>query len=66
MGVKDRTKIWERYKGLWVALKGKEETVVGSGKTLKEAVAEAEKNGCTDPLVTRMPERLITFAGTAL
>ena len=34
----DWTQIYEKYKGLWVALKDDEQTVISSGKTLREAV----------------------------
>jgi len=58
----DWTNIYQKYKGLWVALLDDEQTVVGSGKLLKEAVREANKNGCKNPIVTRVPETLSAFA----
>jgi hypothetical protein len=57
----DWTPIFEKYKGLWVALKEDEQTVVGSGKTLEEALEEASTNGYDEPIVTRMPHELMTF-----
>ncbi len=45
------TKLFEKYKGLWIALKDDEITVVGSGKSIKEAVAEAKMNGYEKPIV---------------
>ncbi|MFA6601337.1 MAG: DUF5678 domain-containing protein [Candidatus Paceibacterota bacterium] len=63
----DRTKIYERFKGLWVAIKEEdEETVVGSGKTLKEALEEARKQGYANPIMTRMPLELHTSIGGIL
>ena len=59
----DWTTIFEKYKGLWVALKDDEQTVVGSGKTLHEALEEASKNGYDSPIVTRMPNDLTYFIG---
>ena len=59
----DWTTIFEKYKGLWIALNDDEQTVVGSGKTLEEALEEASKNGYDEPIVTRMPEDLIPFFG---
>ena len=56
----DWTIISEEYKGLWVALKEDEQTVVGSGKTLQEALEEASNNGYDEPIVTRIPEELIS------
>jgi hypothetical protein len=61
----DWTPIFEKYKGLWVALKDDEQTVVGSGKTLQEALAEASKNGYDEPIVTRMPNDLTYVIGAA-
>ena len=60
------TKICEKYKGLWVALLRDERTVVGHGKTLKEAKEMALKKGHDHPIFTRMPTNLSAFAGGAL
>ena len=62
----DWSKIYKKYKGLWVALKDDEKTVIGSGKTAKEAFAKAEKKGYTKPILTRMPEELVTYVGFGL
>ncbi len=59
----DWTKICKKYKGLWVALLDDEITVVGSGRTLKEAKEEAQKKGNKSPIMTRMPDQLIPFVG---
>ena len=61
---KDWTKLYKKYKGLWVALADDEMTVLSSGKTLKEAISKAKKNGYSDPIFTRMPESLVTYVGT--
>ena len=58
------TKLFEKYKGLWIALKDDEITVVGSGKSIKEAVAEAKMNGYEKPIVFHMPQNLVNFVGT--
>ncbi|MDO8728382.1 MAG: DUF5678 domain-containing protein [bacterium] len=57
------TNLQKKYKGLWVALADDEITVLGHGKTLKEARDKAKKNGYTDPILTRMPESLVTYVG---
>lgn len=62
----DWTKIYRKYKGLWVALLDNEQTVVGSGKTAKEAWEEAQKKGYKKPILTRMPERIVTYVGFGL
>ena len=59
----DWTKIYEEYKGLWVALKDDELTVVASGKTAKEAWEKAQAKGYKKPILTRMPEKLVTYVG---
>ena len=67
MGMKpiNMTKIWKKYKGLWVALKHDQQTVVGSGKTLNEAMDEAHRNGYKSPIMTRMPLKLLPSIGGA-
>lgn len=62
----DWTKIYEKYKGLWVALLDDEKTVVGSGRTAREAWEEAQKKGYKKPILTLMPERLVTYVGFGL
>ncbi len=59
----DWSKIWKKYRGLWVALKGDEKTVIASGKTAKEAWEKARKKGYEMPILTKMPARLIPYVG---
>jgi len=59
----DWTKIYKKYKGLWVALKDDEKTVIASGKTAKEAWEKSQKIGYKMPILTKMPERLIPYVG---
>lgn len=59
----DWTKIYEQYKGLWVAFKDDEKTVVGSGQTAKEAFDQAQKKGCETPILTHMPSELTAYVG---
>ena len=61
---KDWTKIYEKYRGSWVALAEDEETVVGSGRTAKEAWGDAQRKGYAKPILTRMPEKLATYVGS--
>ena len=60
---KDWTKIYKKYKGLWVALAEDEETVLGAGKTVKEALLQARKNSNQTPVLTRMPNSLVSYVG---
>ena len=57
------TGIYKKYSGLWVALLDDEKTVIGSGKTAKEAWEEARDKGHKNPILTRMPEELVTYIG---
>ena len=59
----DWTKIYKKYKGLWVALKDDEKTVVASGITAKAAWDVAQKKGFLKPILTRMPKKLIPYVG---
>ena len=59
----DWTKIYEKHKGLWVALKSDEVTVIASGKTAKEAWEEARRRGYEQPILTRMPEEITAYVG---
>lgn len=60
----DWSGIYQKYKGLWVALKSDEKTVISSGKTAKEAWDKALEKGFKKPILTRMPEKLLPFVGS--
>lgn len=62
----DWTKIYQKYKGLWVALQKDEKTVIASGRTAKEAWERARRRGFEKPILTRMPNRLVTYVGFGL
>ena len=57
------TNLQKKYKGLWVALKDDEITVLASGKTAKEAWDKARKKGYGKPILSHMPEKLMTYVG---
>jgi len=59
----DWTKIYQKYKGLWVALKDDEKTVVASGNTVKEAVNKAKERGCQNPIMFRVPTKVMPYVG---
>ena len=59
----DWTPIYKKYKGQWVALKKDEKTVVGNGKTLVAALKKAQAAGYKQPIVFRMPEKIVPFVG---
>lgn len=55
----DWTKIYKKYKGLWVALKKDEKTVLASGKTVKETLEKARKTGYKRPIMLRVPTEIM-------
>ena len=59
----DWSKIYSKYKGLWVALKDDYTTVIASASTAKEALHLAAKKGVADPFLTRVPEKVLPFTG---
>ena len=60
---KDWTKLYKKYKGLWVALAEDDKTVLGVGKTVKDALALAKAKSNKTPFLTRMPETLAAYVG---
>jgi hypothetical protein len=60
----DWSKIWSEYRGLWVALRDDEQTVIASGKTAVEVWQAAREKGFTKPILARMPEKLLTYVGS--
>lgn len=62
----DWSKIYQKYKGLWVAFADDEKTVVGSGHTPKEALEQALTKGIKNPILSRMPDKLVAYVGFGL
>ena len=60
----DWTQICKKYKGLWIALKDDNRTVVSSGKTAKDALFKAQKRGYKEPILFRVPTKIIPYIGT--
>lgn len=59
----DWTHLYKKYKGLWVALKDDEVTVITSGKSLEETAKKAEKKGFKKPIFYFVPNKLTYFVG---
>lgn len=57
----DLATLLTNYSDEWVALSEDQTKVVGQGKTLHEALAQARKNGCQNPTVTRVPEHYSAY-----
>jgi len=60
---KDWTQLYKKYKGLWVALADDEVTVLGAGKTVREAVEQARKRTQKTPFITRVPQKMTSYVG---
>jgi hypothetical protein len=65
MAAIDWTNMYQKYRGLWVALKSDEKTVVASGKTAKTALLKAKKAGTPNPILHRVPSTLSVYVGIA-
>jgi len=61
----DWTKIYKNYKGLWVALKNDEQTVIASGKTPKEVLNTSREKGFRHPILHRVPTEVLPYVGSA-
>ena len=59
----DWTKIYKKYKGLWVALASDEVTVLSSDKKLSGALLKAKKGGNEDPIMMRVPDNMNAYVG---
>ena len=60
----DWSKIYKKYKGLWVTLKEDETTVISSGKTPKEALETARGKGFSNPILHRVPTETLPYVGS--
>ena len=59
----DWTELFNKYKGLWVALKEDQITVVASGETLEEALQKAQAKGCAEPNMFKVPTEILPYIG---
>ena len=59
----DWTKIYEKYKGKWVALQMDEKTVIASADTPAEVLKKAEKKGYKSPIPHRVPTEVVPLIG---
>jgi hypothetical protein len=51
----DMTKIYKKYAGMWVALDKSRTKALATGKTAKEALQAAKKQGIRNPIITKIP-----------
>lgn len=59
----DLTKIYEEYKGLWVALDEKLHTVISSGKNIEKVYKKAFQEGYKNPTLFKVPQKNIPYFG---
>lgn len=59
----DWSKIYKKYKGLWVALKDDYVTVIATGKTAEDILKISRKKGFNNPFITKVPEQVLPFVG---
>ncbi len=59
----DWTNLYKEYKGQWVALEQDERTVVSFGESAREAWEKATARGHANPILSRVPEDLVTYIG---
>ncbi len=62
----DWTHIYKKYKGLWVALKDDEVTVISSSKNLELASKKAKNKGFENPIFFKVPKTLTYFVGATV
>lgn len=60
----DFTQIYKKYKGLWVALSVNEREVLGKGKTVNIAVAQAKKKGNSTPYLFKVPTKILSYVSS--
>ena len=56
-------KIYDEYRGKWIALEKDEKTVVASGKTAKSAYNKAVKIGLSKPILSYISNQTISMVG---
>lgn len=58
----DWTKLFENYKGQWVALEDDEKTVIAHGKNAQEVWDEARKK-ISKPILMQVPDEVLAYVG---
>jgi len=56
----DLVELFEKFLNQWIALDEDNETIVGNGSTIQEAVEKAEKNGVKEPILLYVSPQLAT------
>jgi hypothetical protein len=61
--MKDWSVMCAEYRGRWVALADDEETVIAAGSDVPAVLALSAQRGHADPLLFRVPNEIVDFAG---
>ena len=61
----DLTNISKKYKGLWVALNDKWDTVISSNKDITKAHKEAIEKGYNEPIMFKVPKKNTDYFGNS-
>ena len=59
----DFTKIAKKYKGKWVSLTEDEKKVISSGRSAKETIEKAQKEGYKNPILFKVPIAVLPYVG---
>ncbi len=61
----DFTNLYQKHRGLWVALSPDEKKVLGKGKTIKTAVKQAQRKGVTTPYLFKVPTKIVSYVSAS-
>lgn len=59
----DWTKIYQKYKGSWIALKDNEKEVIASGKSIDEVMKKSKIKGYSLPILLKVPTKMVAYIG---
>lgn len=60
----DFTKLYQQYKGLWVALSKDEKKVIAKGKDVKLVVKRSRAQGIDTPYLFKVPTKMISYVSS--
>jgi len=61
--MRDWSKLYQKYRGQWVALKDDHVTPIVAGASRADVKTKAAELGYPKPFVVKMPDDLMAFAG---
>ncbi|MFI6021296.1 DUF5678 domain-containing protein [Streptomyces sp. NPDC051287] len=63
MAARDWSKLYQQYKGKWVALQQDQVTVIAAAGSLAKAMNQAKRLGFDNPITTKVPGELKLLVG---